>query len=758
MVIGKKNIHFVGIGGIGMSGIALILADDGYNVSGSDLERNALTEKIVAKGGHIYKGHKASHVAKDVEVVIYSSSIAKDNPEIVEAKRRGLPIVHRAKALAEVFARKKTIAVTGTHGKTTTTSLVAVMCERCGLDPTVAIGGEVEIFGANAKRGKGAYAVIEADESDGSFLHLKPFFSVITNIEPEHIDYYRSFDDALSAYRGFVENTKARGKVFYNRDDKNLSTCMKGFRGATETFGITSAADMCAVDIVMKGSETEYVCIYKRKILGKVALRIPGRHNVMNSLAAVLVGINLGLDFKMIAEALSHFRGAKRRFDLRCDTNGVMLIEDYAHHPTEIRAVLRACRNWRGRRVVAVFQPHRYTRTLYLADAFGKCFTDADKLILTDIYAASEEPIKDVSVRMLYDRIKEHGPKDVVILQKDAIPDHIMKLKRRGDMIVVMGAGDIKKTADILSQRMTGPDLRGELARLMKGDVKVDEPLARHTSFRIGGPAWVWVEPRDLDDLRKAVNFAREKKMPFCVLGGGTNLLARDEAYRGIVVHLGAEYFKGCIVKKNAIRVGAGYNVGKLVRLACERGLTGLESLIGIPGSVGGALFMNAGGAANPVFKNIGDFVVSLKVMDLRGKERTLRKKEITFGYRQSDLDKYIILEATLRLDKEEPRALNARSAQFLKMKRQKQALDVPSAGCVFKNPDDFQFTCGQMIDMLGLKGIRSGGAEVSTKHANFIVNANNASCQDVLNLIELIKERVRESYHVALELEIKVL
>jgi len=456
MLKDKKNIHFVGIGGIGMSGLALILLKMGYRISGSDLESNNLTSKIERSGGRVYRGHRASNLKKDVDAIVLSSAVSRDNPELAEGRRRGITVFHRAEVLAALLNAKKGIAVTGTHGKTTTASLISVMLENLKFDPTVAIGGEINCLNGNAKLGRGRYLVAEADESDSSFLHLKPLYAVITNIELEHLDHYKTLDDILAAYLGFANNIKRSGTLFFNKSDINIRRILRGFKGNRVTFGLDRTADLHPADIDMRMFNTSYGCFHKNRLLGRVELKIPGMHNVLNSLAAIGVGLKMGLVFSDIADSLKDFTGAKRRFHLRADTGDVMLIDDYAHHPTEIRAVLEACHNWNGRRFIVIFQPHRYTRTLHLADAFGRCFAGADKLILTDIYAASEEPIEGVSVKNIYDRVKTNGLADVVILAKDKISRYVMKLKRPGDVILVLGAGDIKKVADELSNMLKG--------------------------------------------------------------------------------------------------------------------------------------------------------------------------------------------------------------------------------------------------------------------------------------------------------------
>ncbi|MCX5667652.1 MAG: UDP-N-acetylmuramate--L-alanine ligase [Candidatus Omnitrophica bacterium] len=454
MILEKSNMHFVGIGGIGMSGIALVLLKMGYKVSGSDLGSNNLTEKLTREGAGIRFGHNHDNIPPETEVVVYSSSINNSNPEIRGARERNLLIVKRAEVLAELLNGKKGIAVTGTHGKTTTSSLISVMLEKCGLDPTAIIGGEVELFKGNSKYGTGEYVVAEADESDGSFLYLKPLHSVITNVEMEHIDYYKTLEDAVDSYAAFANNTKKGGCLFYNAEDENIRKVLKKFNGNKESFGFSKDADIYPHEIMMNEFYTSYLCVYKNEVIGRVSLRIPGKHNILNSLAAILAGFKLGLSFESICRSIQDFAGAKRRFHLRADVDGVMLIDDYAHHPTEIRAVLDACRNWKDRRVIVVFQPHRYTRTKFLAEEFGRCFKGADKMILTDIYAASEEPIEGVSVKNIYDRVRLHGLNDVTMMNKESVTRHIMDIKRSGDMIVVLGAGDIKEVSDELSKKL----------------------------------------------------------------------------------------------------------------------------------------------------------------------------------------------------------------------------------------------------------------------------------------------------------------
>ena len=771
MVKDNRNIHFIGIGGIGMSGIARILLEMGHKVSGSDIESNDLTRNIENLGAEVFCGHRSSNISKDVDLCVYSTSVSKDNPELIRARKRSIKIIHRAEMLGEIFNEKKGIAVTGTHGKTTTTSLISIVLEKAGLDPTVIIGGEVSQFGGNAKLGNGSYVVAEADESDGSFMHLEPFYAVITNIEPEHLDHYKDLGQIKSSFLSFIRKTKRRGAVFYNKDDAVCGEIVRSSGRRCHSYGLSEEADIYPKDIKMNGFRTVFTCVYKKKNMGEIILNIPGTHNVSNSLAAILVSLNLGIKFNIIAEALKCFNGAKRRFQLRSQTGDVMLIDDYAHHPTEIRAVLDTCRNWKNKRVIAVFQPHRYTRTKFLADDFGKCFSGCNKVILTDIYSASEKAIRGVSIKTIYDRIIDNGTKDVIMIKKNRIPEYIMKIKRPGDMILILGAGDIKKVADELAGRMCKNNGRSldnyhgtdngwieELKGLVEGKITIGEKIASHTYFKIGGRADVWAEPRDAKDLANILALVKRRRVPLFLIGNGSNILVSDDGFRGLVVRLGSAYFQKLKIGGRIVKVGAGFSLQKLVGICCNKGLGGLESLVGIPASVGGAILMNAGGSTNPIFKNIGDLVRSLKVMDRNGKIKTLEKKDIGFAYRSSSLRPYIILEAELKLESNDKDILVSRRSKFFKIKNEKQVLDMPSAGCIFKNPYDFQFTCGQMIDMLGLKGRRIGRARISEKHGNFIVNEGGAACSNVMSLINLIKRKVSENYSIDLELEIDII
>ena len=459
-----RRIHFVGIGGIGMSGIAELLANLEFDVSGSDTKRSDATRRLEEKFGvRVHEGHRAEHVG-DAEVVVFSSAVRPSNPEIVEASRRGIPVIPRAEMLAELMRMRFSIAVAGSHGKTTTTSMIAVVLERAGADPTAVIGGRLSAFGSNARLGRSEYLVAEADESDRSFLMLWPTIAVLTNIDHEHMDSYGSFNDLQQAFVEFANKVPFYGSVIACADDPGLAAVLARVNRRVVTYGLNArppsgsapraSSDKEAgpyvhgVDVEL-GAFGGRCVVYRgadenRERLGALQLSLPGRHNLQNALAAVAVADRLGIDFKDVASALADFRGAERRFERHGEPGGVLVVDDYGHHPTEIAAVLSAARATLGRRLVVAFQPHRYSRTQQLMDAFGPALREADEIILTDIYAASEDAIPGVTIEALADAVRSGSGRPVHVVKQlhDVIPA-ILEIARPGDAVITLGAGSI---------------------------------------------------------------------------------------------------------------------------------------------------------------------------------------------------------------------------------------------------------------------------------------------------------------------------
>ncbi len=443
-----KKIHFVGIGGIGMSGIAEILLDQGFQVSGSDKQLSEITERLSRLGATISEGHDSAHVTKDVDALVYSSAVSLDNPEVQEAQRRKIPVIRRAEMLAEVMRLKYGIGIAGTHGKTTVTSMISLVLMEGGLDPTVIVGGKLSgLGGTNARLGHGDFIVVEADEFDRSFLSITPTIAVLTTLDVDHLDCYKDLEEIKGAFVQFATKVPFYGFVVLCLDEQSLQDIMPQLsKKKIITYGMNPQADLHALDISHKENTSTFTVVRRGEDLGKVLLQIPGLHNVKNALAAVAVGLELGVPFSKIKLGIEKFTGVYRRWEVKAEVDGITVIDDYAHHPTEIRATLQGAKaGWR-RRVVCVFQPHLYSRTRDFYQDFGRAFFNADVLIVTDVYPAREEPIPGVTGELIVDAARQFGHKAVQYLRdKKEVPNFLMKIKKQGDIILTMGAGDIWK-------------------------------------------------------------------------------------------------------------------------------------------------------------------------------------------------------------------------------------------------------------------------------------------------------------------------
>ncbi len=445
-----RHIHFVGIGGIGMSGIAELLLNLNYKVSGSDLSSSVITENLSRLGGKIYSGH-SSEWAEGADVVVTSSAISSQNPEVLWARENKIPVIMRAEMLAELMRLKKNgIAIAGSHGKTSTTSMVSWMLACAGLDPTIVIGGRVDALGGNAKLGQGDYLVAEADESDGSFLKLSPVLEVVTNIDLEHLDYYRDLDHIKETFLQFIDKIPFYGAAVLCLDDENVADVLPQIRKRTITYGLTPQADIHGKDIVWQQGRVGFKVFRGSEELGNIDVAPPGIHNVYNALAAVCVGLEIEMSFADIRKGLSSFAGVQRRMEKKGELAGITVVDDYGHHPTEIRATLDAIKKgWPEKRLVVLFQPHRYTRTQALFKDFQTCFHQADYLVLTDIYAASEEPIEGVSSESLLAAAKSHGQRYTHYIDEvDGMAQEVLGMIKEGDLVLTLGAGNIYKVGE----------------------------------------------------------------------------------------------------------------------------------------------------------------------------------------------------------------------------------------------------------------------------------------------------------------------
>lgn len=449
-----QKIHFVGIGGSGMNGIAEVLINLGHKVSGSDIKASPVTERLEALGARITIGHAEKNVL-GADVVVISSAVSGDNPEVKSAEASLIPVIPRAEMLAELMRMKYGIAVAGTHGKTTTTSMIATVLGNGGIDPTIVIGGRLNSIGSNARLGQSDFLVAEADESDGSFLKLSPTIAVVTNIDAEHLDFYRSLKRIKQTFLEFVNKVPFYGLSVLYLDHPNVQSLIPGVKKRFLTYGTSAQVDLQGREIRQEGMRTTFMVSMRGKSLGTFSLQVPGVHNVMNALATMAVGLELGLSVPVIREGLESYAGVQRRFTLLGEEKGIMVVDDYGHHPTEIQATLAAAKGLKDRRIVTVFQPHRYTRTRDLIRRFETCFNQADILILTAIYPAGEAPIPGVSAENIFRGVKEHGHRDVTYLpDMEKIVDHLLGIVKQGDLVLTLGAGNICQVAENLLERL----------------------------------------------------------------------------------------------------------------------------------------------------------------------------------------------------------------------------------------------------------------------------------------------------------------
>jgi UDP-N-acetylmuramate--alanine ligase len=450
------HVHFVGIGGIGMSGIAEVLVNLGYKVSGSDLKASDSTRRLQRLGATLYEGHRSDNL-KEADVVVFSSAVKRDNPEVLAARQRKIPVIPRAEMLAELMRLKYAVAVAGSHGKTTTTSMVATVLTAAGLDPTAVVGGKVNVLDSNAKLGKSELMVVEADESDGSFLHLHPSIAVVTNIDPEHMDHYGTLERLQEAFISFCNRVPFYGLNVLCLDHPNVQVLLPRLEKRYVTYGSSHMADYRLEGVRLEGFTTRFEAFRRDEPLGEFRVRMVGAHNALNALAVIAVAEEMEIPLDVVRGALAEFGGVQRRFTVRGEAAGITVVDDYGHHPTEVMATLAGARRAFGRRTVVAFQPHRYTRTHDLMREFATSFNDADLVFITGVYAAGEEPIPGATGEAMAEAVRAHGHRDVTYVDKRVdLPATLRPRLRPGDLVLTLGAGDITQT---------GPELLALLGR-----------------------------------------------------------------------------------------------------------------------------------------------------------------------------------------------------------------------------------------------------------------------------------------------------
>ncbi|HAK07486.1 MAG TPA: UDP-N-acetylenolpyruvoylglucosamine reductase [Spartobacteria bacterium] len=744
----QHKIHLVGVAGSGMSGLAALLLELGHEVSGSDKASTQETARLQRLGLHFHGQHR-SEDARPADLIIFSSAIKIDNPILAGARDAGKPMLRRAEALAAIMRGKRGILIAGMHGKTTTSAMTAHVLREGGLHPSHYVGAEIPILGTNAHWDpRGEYFVAEGDESDGTLRYFHPEHALILNIEEEHLDFYADLAAIEKVFAQLIEQTS--GTVFYNADDPNTAKLCSQ-RKVAISYGFSEKADYRGADIELRDF-TSVFCIYHRgQQLGEAVLNVPGRHNVHNAIGVIALATELGISFEKIAASLGKFNHARRRFEIKYASERFLLVDDYAHHPTEIRATLKTAKSTGRKRVLTMFQPHRYSRTKALRRDFGRAFDDADRVVVTDVYAASEAPLPGISGQTIADELVAHGHGGVSYQPRlESVHRDVGNMLDPGDLVLSLGAGNIHEQLSILAADLVIAEKLKEIVG-EKGDVRLYEPLSKHTTLRVGGPAQFWVEPRNENAFADLIRFCRQENLALFVIGRGSNLLVRDGGIRGVVVHPCGGDFDKIDINGAEITAGVGAKLKEIAYAGKSAGIGGLEWMEGIPGAVGGGLRMNAGAMGAQTFEN----VVRVRYLDAEGNSCTKTPDELDVRYRNiPELENNFAVSAVFR-GNPAPVEEIVRKLEASQEKRRTSQPAAKSAGCIFKNPDSCP--AGKLVDEIGLKNARVGKARVSEVHGNFIVNDGGATAADMLELIEKIKSTAREKRGIELETEVQI-
>lgn len=775
------HVHFVGICGVGMAGLAFQLKQKGWRVSGCDLRSNALAAWLSAAGIDVRQGHDSAHLA-GVDWVVRTTAVQLGHPEIQAALARGLAVFQRGMVLAALLRGYTSIVVCGTHGKTTTTAMLTQILVAAGRDPSYCIGGE-STLGAAAKpgvtsqpavagAGHGDCLVVEADESDGTLVAYAPDFAVVTNVEFDHVEHFADLKTLRASFAAMLQQVR-RGIVYCADDPGALELC-RGLAGAI-AYGLKPTAEMPAPAewrgaVIEETAENTSFQVWCGAVnLGVIRLAAVGRHNVLNALAACALAFACGVAFEAMQRGLHSFRPVRRRLERVVSRDDVLVISDYAHHPTEIAATLRALACAQRKRWLVVFQPHRYSRTRALGSDFAAVLQGMAELVLVPVYAASEKMMAGGTAWDLYAHIRCLGkPRTLCATSLAQAWGYVRTALQPGDGLLIMGAGDVEKIAGWAREELA----KNRLATLgpacawvatlehMQWKSAVFErqvSLAAKTTLRVGGRADIFAELADEEDLVKLLQWTDKSRVPITFLGAGSNVLASDLGVRGVVVRLVGPAFRQ--ISRVAARpfrviVGAGVSLAELTNRLAADGLAGLEFLAGIPGTIGGALRMNAGAWG----ESIGSRVAWVRLRNPDGAEQVLEKAALGFGYRRcagligpSAAAGKVVCAVAFDLMPSNPPAVRACLTEILK--RRAWLGSQPSAGSVFRNPaGDF---AGRLLEQAGMKGRSVGGARVLDEHANVIVTAPGATASDVRALLEIMRQAVYKKNGIELSEEI---
>lgn len=743
------RIHLIGVAGAGMSGLARMLLEMGHRVSGCDRVTSTETERLQQAGLVFSCPHSAESV-QDAEIIIYSSAIREENVALAAARKNGSLCLRRAECLAAILNNKKGIVVAGTHGKTTTSAMSAHLLREGRMRPCHYVGAEIPVLGANAHWTQDSeYLVAEGDESDGTLVNYIPEHSIILNIEAEHLDFYRDLDHIKEVFHRLCRQT--RGKLIYCKNDAGAHDVCSQYPN-TISYGWQDA-DYTATELTVKRGRTLYTINHKGEPLGRVELGIPGRHNVLNSLAATALALELGCDFASITRGLVSFAGARRRFETKYLSRHYRIVDDYGHHPTEIAATLQTAQSLKPERLIVLFQPHRYTRTQLLRDDFGKVLQNVDKLYVADVYPASEPPIPGISGQTIVDAVLENAPVDAAFLPNLNLAHHTVgNVLRPGDMFITLGAGNVHEAGSKIAA-----DLRilAEMQQECGEDInfRLYEPMSKHTTMGVGGEAQYWVEPNSFSKMQAVVNFFKDRNIPVHIIGRGSNVIVREGGIRGAVIHPTLGDFDKIEMQGRNIVAGAGVKLKKLAAFAAQNGIAGFEWMDGIPGYVGGSLRMNAGAMGGDMWSVFRSAIALNEDGDIVEFEKENMKGAV---YRRiPEFEHNMVMQATFCGTPDDPQAIGARMDASRNHRKTTQPL-APSAGCTFVNPEEIP--AGKLIDELGLKGFSIGGAQVSEVHANFIINKGGAKATDITELIDYIRNKAKTERGITLKAEVQVI
>ncbi len=753
-----RKIHIVGIGGAGMSAIATLLVSLGHEVTGSDFRDSRFTRQVKAVGAHVSIGHRAANVS-GADAIAISSAVRESNSEVRAARQDGIPVLRRSDILALLTRRWQTIAVAGTHGKTTLSSMLVSVLDGAGLDPSYVIGAALNDSGANGHRGTGPHLVCESDESDGTFLELDSFAAIVTNVEADHLEHYGDLDSLEAAFRRFLSHVD--GPRVVCGDDPGVARAVEGLD--TVTYGFGQHCKYRAADVSLAKFGATYTLVVDDIDAGGMRIALPGRHNVLNSLGAAAMALEVGADVSGLRRGFANYRGVARRFEYRGQADGVALVDDYAHLPTEVSAAIDAARSGNWERVVAVFQPHLYSRTSTYAAGFGRALSGADVVVVTDVFAAREDPVPGVTGELVVREVERAGAQATYVPHRSELAAAVAKIIRPGDVCVSLGAGDITSLADELHVRL-GDKTPGdpislaadEIGAVLRAPPQRDMPLSQMTTYRVGGSASLFAEPENEQELLDVAAVIRRHRLPILVVGRGSNMLVSDSGFDGVALHLGPG-FNWVSVDTAAARITAGAStpLPHLARIAGSESLAGFEFGVGIPASVGGAVRMNAGGHGS----EMAGVLASVGVVDLRsdaGEVDVRSADDLDLGYRHSNLGPdEVVVWAEFVLSPGDSSAIAERLGEIVRWRKDNQPGGLGNAGSVFTNP--VGDSAGRLIDTAGCKGLAVGGAAVSELHANFITAESWATASDVFGVMNAVERRVLDVHGVSLAPEVRL-